>query len=62
MGEVWFWQDGQITPYVLREESYAAVDRSRLLPELDLAQLASFPDRPTTTQALREYGAALRDG
>jgi Uma2 family endonuclease len=57
--EVWFWRRGRIHPYVLRGKTYAEVDRSAALPEIDLSLLASFLDRPTTSQAIREYRAAL---
>lgn len=33
---------------------------SDALPGIDLGQLASFVDRPTTSQAISEYRAALR--
>jgi len=45
---------------VLRRERYLAVRRSVVLPRIDLEQLASFVDRPTTSAAVREYRAALR--
>ncbi len=35
-------------------------DRIVLDPGIDLTQLASFLDRPTTSQSIREYRAALR--
>lgn len=57
--EVWYWRRGRIQPYVLREERYQPVDGSEVLPGIDLGQLASFLDRPTTSQAIREYRAAL---
>lgn len=60
--EVWYWQRGKIQPHVLRKDRYELADRSEALPELDLEQLASFLDRTTTSRAIREYRAALRDG
>jgi Uma2 family endonuclease len=57
--EVWFWEKGTIAVYVLKGRSFKQVTHSVALPELDLAQLTSFLDRPTTTQAIREYRAAL---
>jgi hypothetical protein len=35
------------------------VTGSAVLPGIDLAQLASFLDRPSASQAMREYRAAL---
>jgi len=59
--EVWYWQrSGTLQPYVLRGDAYEAVEESEALPGIDLAQLASFLDRPTTSRAIREYRAALR--
>lgn len=58
--EVWIWKDGTITPQRLGRSGYRAVVESRLLPELDLAQLASFLDRKSTSRAIREYRQALR--
>src|SRR5690606_1601328 len=58
--EVWFWRKGVITPRVLRGDDYVDVDASEVLPGIDLALLASFLDRPTTSAAMREYRDALR--
>jgi hypothetical protein len=62
--EVWFWQKGVITPHVLSDsgDAYQPATHSRALPGLVLAQLASFLDRPTTSQAMRAYRDALRVG
>src|SRR5262249_9477419 len=57
--EVWYWRKGEITPYVLRGRSYKAAPRSKALPEIDLGEVARMIDRPTTSQAIRDYRAAL---
>lgn len=57
--EVWIWRKGVIQVYVLAGESFAKVERSRLLPELDLELLASMLDRDTLTQAVRDFRRAL---
>ena len=57
--EVWFWRRGQITVHLLDGGSYHEASSSRSLPGIDLAQLASFLDRPTASQGIREYRAAL---
>jgi len=57
--EVWFWRRGQLTAHVLRGEHYAVVPESEVLPGIDLVELASFLDRPTASQAIRAYRAAL---
>src|SRR5687767_13595904 len=56
--EVWYWQKGQIPPYILRGERFEAAAGSEVLPGIELALLASFIDRPTSA-AMREYRAAL---
>ena len=57
--EVWFWRRGRITVYQLSEGAYVASSESKLLPGIDLAELAGYLDRPTASQAIREYRAAL---
>jgi Uma2 family endonuclease len=58
--EVWYWRKGRITPYVLRDAEYVEVPASEALQGIDLAELASFLDRPTTSAAIRAYRDALR--
>jgi Uma2 family endonuclease len=59
--EVWCWDRGEIHVYRLRGERYVMARASVALRGIDLARLASFLDRPTTSQAIREYRAALRE-
>ena len=58
--EVWFWQDGRLSVHVLDGLSYRAVERSTFLPELDLTALCTFLDRPTQTEAVRDFRTYLR--
>lgn len=58
--EVWLWREGRLEVHVLEGSSYVQSERSRLLPELDVGLLASFLDRPSQTQAVREYRETLR--
>jgi Uma2 family endonuclease len=58
--EIWFWQRGRISVHVLRARGYQQVARSEILPGIDLDELVSFLDRPTTSRAMREYRAVLR--
>lgn len=58
--EVWFWDAGRIGVYRLRGVRYTATARSVVLRGIDLEQLASFIDRPTTSRAIRDYRAALK--
>jgi Uma2 family endonuclease len=57
--EVWVWRNGAIVVHVLRDGAYVEHERSSVLPEIDLAQLASFLDHPTVLQAIRAYRKAL---
>lgn len=61
VAEVWYWRKGKIQPYALRGERYVAIDRSEVLPGLDIDLLTSFIDRPTTYDAIRGFREALRD-
>lgn len=59
VGEVWFWKAGRIEIYALRGAHHERVGRSLLLPDLDVELLATFLDRPTASQAIRDFRAAL---
>lgn len=58
--ELWFWRRGRITVFVLRGDQYVEVPGSEVLPGIDLGELVGFLERPTTSQAIRDYRAALR--
>lgn len=59
--EVWIWNRGRLTAHVLRDEIYATVSESLVLPGIDLPQLAAFLDQRTTTSAaIRAYRDLLR--
>jgi len=57
--EVWFWRKGRIHIFVLSGEQYLEAATSSVLPGIDLVELCNFLDRPTTSQASRDYRAAL---
>ena len=57
--EVWIWRRGRISVHLLENSAYTEATTSRALPRIDLVQLASYLDRPTASQAIREYRAAL---
>lgn len=59
VSEVWIWRRGRIQVHALRGDQYEPVPASVVLPGIDLDELASYVDRPTTSQAMREYRAAL---
>lgn len=57
--EVWIWKKGVLSLHALRSEHYEPIERSELLPQLNLDQLLEFvPIRPVS-RAVREYRAAL---
>jgi len=58
--EVWYWRKGRIEVHALRGERYEPIPASEVLPGIDHAELTSFVDRPTTSQAIRDYRDALR--
>lgn len=57
--ELWFWRRNRIHVFVLHDDGYREAERSQHLPGLDLELLASFLDRPTTSEAIRAYRDAL---
>lgn len=59
--EVWFWEDGAVSRYVLREGAYEREPRSRLLPGLDIEKLARLAEESDQTEAVREFRAWLRE-
>jgi Uma2 family endonuclease len=58
--EVWFWKEDRITIWELDGERYSEIERSRLLPDLDLVKLAGFLDLASQTQAVRALRAWVR--
>jgi Uma2 family endonuclease len=58
--EVWFWEDGVLSIYYLRDE-YEKVDRSELLPELDIALLVRYITYFDQYDAVTEFIKALRE-
>ena len=58
--EVWFWRKGKLSLYCLREQQYAQVEQSELLPELDLALLVRCANMPDQYDAILEFRNAIR--
>lgn len=58
--EVWFWRRGLLSAHVLSAGAYTQAPESQVLPSIDLEELASYLDRSTANQAMREYRAAIR--
>ena len=53
--EVWFWQNQQVSIYVLQDDAYQLVNQSQLLPDLDLAMLSRYIQPERQPQAVREF-------
>ena len=58
--EVWYWQKGVLTPYVLVGERYELRETTEVLAGIELTILASFVEAPTTSAAIRGYRETLR--
>jgi Uma2 family endonuclease len=57
--EVWFWEDGLLKVYHLREE-YERLERSELLPDLDLSLLRRYITYHVQYDAVTEFIKALK--
>ena len=53
--EVWFWEDGTLEIYCLRQEEYAKVNNSELLPKLDLSLLNSCLLLSSPLEAIKAF-------
>jgi Uma2 family endonuclease len=53
--EVWFYRKGAFSLHALEGDHYVTIERSRIVPELDLAHLARFVDALDQTAAVRAY-------
>ena len=58
--EVWLWENAQLKVYALVDETYQEVDRSQLLPELDLALLVRCVQMPSRLEAMRVFRDGVR--
>jgi hypothetical protein len=58
--EVWIWKRGKLEVFGLRGQEYVPLERSELLPALDLDALVRYIDVKPMTRAVTEYRAALR--
>ena len=57
--EVWFWDEGAISVYVLGEGGYERREASACVPEVDLALIASLVETPKQNEAIRLLREAL---
>jgi len=58
--EVWFWENGVFRLYSLGADGYMEVDRSFVLPELDIVLLARCINIENHLQAMREFRQAIQ--
>jgi Uma2 family endonuclease len=59
VGEVWFWREGVIEVWSLEAERYERRERSGLLADLDLVELARHIDAENQTESVRRYRQTL---
>lgn len=57
--EVWFWEDGVFRLYGLRQSGYERIERSEVLPDLDINLLSRCLMMASKIEALREFRRAL---
>jgi Uma2 family endonuclease len=60
VGEVWFWDRGEISVHVLGRAGYEVRSRSARLPELDLELVSRLAQLEPTSAAVRQLLATLR--
>lgn len=60
ISEVWFWEDGQLSFYVLRNDGYEKASQSQILPNLNVPLLIHCINLTNHTQALREFRQELQ--
>ena len=58
--EVWFWENGRLRLYSLGDDGYAEVDRSFVLPDLDIVLLTRCINIENHLQAMREFREAIQ--
>jgi Uma2 family endonuclease len=58
--EVWFWEDGTLSLYHLRDNGYEKIKRSELLPDLDIELLSRYITHYDQYDAVEEFIKALR--
>ena len=59
--EVWFWEDGNLELYHLREQGYDRIASSEILPELDLSLLQRCILFASPLDALEEFSRGMGD-
>jgi Uma2 family endonuclease len=57
--EVWLWEDNRLQVYYLGAEGYSLIDRSQLLPKLDLDLLMRCVQIPSRLEAMKIFMKGL---
>ncbi|MFB2921009.1 Uma2 family endonuclease [Aerosakkonema funiforme] len=57
--EVWFWEDGLFTLYRLMESGYERIERSEVLPDLDINLLTRCVMMASKLEALKAFQEAI---
>jgi Uma2 family endonuclease len=57
--EVWLWEDNRLQVYYLGAEGYSLVERSQLLPKLDLDLLVRCVQIPSRLEAMKAFMKAV---
>jgi Uma2 family endonuclease len=58
--EVWFWKNGKLSLYYLREGSYQEITQSTFMPDLDLALLVRCANMSDQYDAVTEFRNTIR--
>ena len=53
--EVWFWENGKLSFYILQKKRYKNMERSLLLPDIDVDLLRRCINIPSHTESLGEF-------
>lgn len=61
VSEVWFWEDGVFSLYHLQTEGYQRVERSEVLPDLDLVLLSQCLQMTEEKEALKVFRASIQN-
>ena len=65
IAEVWFWEDGTLSLYLLRmlsgSAAYEQISRSELMPGLDIAVLLRCINMSNHVEAVREFRSVIRE-
>jgi Uma2 family endonuclease len=59
--EVWFWEKGRLSLHALRPNGYETIQRSEVLPALDIELLSRCINLPNHTQAVQSFRQAMQE-